>query len=187
MLPKWEGGKVSNNFAYADDLVILALSARSLNKLLQICDEFARKNFIEFRSIKIVFILIPPPRYNVDTSPNLFLVEKILSNVTKFRYHGYIITRDLKDDDDIDRERRNLAVRGNFLIRKFSKCTDEVKCHGLRTYCYQIHGSPLRSRYKQNTRSRLSLCYNTTLGRMLSVPPWNSARRMFNVCPCPCS
>ena len=39
------GGKPLNNFSFADDLAILAPSAHALNKLLAICDEFAKKTF----------------------------------------------------------------------------------------------------------------------------------------------
>ena len=173
------GGMPSNNFAYADDLAILAPSARGLNKLLQICEDFAKENLIEFSPTKTVVLLIAPPRYNVETSPNIYLGDIILSYVTKFKYLGHIISCDLKDDDDIDRARRNLSVRGNVLIRNFSKCTDEVKCRLFRIYCYPIYGCPLWSRYKQSTMSRLRVCYNTILRKMLGVPCWNSARGMF--------
>ena len=39
----------------------------------------------------------------METSPNIFLGEVIISHAIKFRYPGHIITHDLKDGDEIDR------------------------------------------------------------------------------------
>ena len=49
--------------------------------------------------------------------------------MNKFWCLGLIIHNILKDCDDIDRERRNKAGRGNVLIREYRKCIDEVECH----------------------------------------------------------
>ena len=45
-------GKPLNNFSYAEHLAILAPSARALNELLAIGNDFARKNLIEFSAAK---------------------------------------------------------------------------------------------------------------------------------------
>ena len=74
-------------------------------------------------------MLIPPPRCKVETKPNVYLGTVLLSYVDKFKYLGHIINDQLSDDEDIDRERRNLAIRGNVLIRRFAVCTNEVKFH----------------------------------------------------------
>ena len=42
------GGKPLNKFSYADDLAIIASSTRALNRVLVICDDFAKKNVVEF-------------------------------------------------------------------------------------------------------------------------------------------
>ena len=44
---------------------------------------------------------------------------------------GYICrqlyTENQKDDDDVERETRNLFIRTNVLLRRFGKCSREVK------------------------------------------------------------
>ena len=47
--------------------------------------------------------------------------------VNEFRYLGHIITDNQKDDDDIESETRNLFIRTNVLLRRFGKCSREVK------------------------------------------------------------
>ena len=173
------GGEPLNNFSYADDLAILAPSAGALNCLLQICTDFAEENLIKYSPTKTVVMLIPAPRCKVETKPNVYLGTVLLSYVDKFKYLGHIINDQLSDDEDIDRERRNLAIRGNILIRRFTLCTNEVKYRLFRAYCYQIYGCQLWTRYKQSTMSKLRVCYNTIMRMMLGVPPWHSARQMF--------
>ena len=111
------GGNPSNNFSYVDDLAILAPSARALNELLRVWDEFAKEKLIEYSPTKTVLLLVPPHHLNVEVRPIIYLGEVINAYYDKLKYLGQTITHDMKDDEDIDQERRKLAVRGNILIR----------------------------------------------------------------------
>ena len=46
---------------------------------------------------------------------------------TTYKYLGNIINDNLRDDDDILREVKNMYVRTNILLRKFGKCSFNVK------------------------------------------------------------
>ena len=41
-------GKPTNNFAYADDLALLAPTARALNDLIKVCEVFDAENYMVF-------------------------------------------------------------------------------------------------------------------------------------------
>ena len=58
-----------------------------------------------------------------------------LQFVTDFRYLGHLVNNKMSDDDDINRELRNLFVRTNILIRRNGKCSTSVKLVLFRTYC----------------------------------------------------
>ena len=173
------GEKPSNNFSYADDIALLAPSARALNSMLAICAEFARVNLMEFSPSKSVVLLILPRRYHISRPPNIYLNGSLLSYVDQFKYLGHFITADFADDLDIDRERRSLAARGNILLRKFGQCSYEVKCMLFKTYCYQLYSCSLWARYKKSSINRLRVCFNTILRRLLGLPQWSSASNMF--------
>ena len=116
----------------------------------------------------------------VVINPNtVYLGGNVLAYVGSFKYLGHIISADFMDDLDIDRERRKIATRGNILVRKFGKCTAEVKCHLFRTYCYQLYGFSLWSRFRQNTFNRLRVCFNNILRKLVGLPQWCSASSMF--------
>ena len=169
----------SNNFSYADDLAILAPTATAINMLLEICQAFARENLIEFSPHKTVVLLVEPLKHRVKCKPNVYLNNQVLTYVSSFKYLGHIITDTFTDDDDIERERRNLSIRGNVLIRKFGYCSEEVKCFLFRSFCYQLYTCALWSRHKKSTLNRIKVCYNKILRRLMGLPPWCSARHMF--------
>ena len=157
---------------------ILAPSARALNEMLAICDDFAKKNLIEFSAAKSVVLLVLPKTLKLVNKPNIYLGENVLSYVERFKYLGHILTATFTDDEDIDREKRNLAMRGNLLIRKFKMCSEVVKCHLFSTYCGQFYTCSLWARYKKLTMDRLRVCHNTILRRLLHLPPWTRASNM---------
>ena len=65
--------------------------------------------------------------------PSFQLGGMPLTFVNEFKYLGHQISCDLSDDLDIRREIRNMFLRTNILIRKFAKCSLEVKLFLFRT------------------------------------------------------
>ena len=59
--------------------------------------------------------------------PNILFNNRSLQFASEFRYPGHINNNEFKEDDDIKQEIRNLFVRTNLLLRRFSKCSVEVK------------------------------------------------------------
>ena len=96
--------------------------------MLQICIDFADENLIKYSLTKTVVMLIPAPCCKAQLKPNVYLGTVSLSYVDKFKYLGHIIKDEFSGDEDIGCERRNIAIRGNALIRSFTSCTKEVKC-----------------------------------------------------------
>ena len=60
------------------------------------------------------------------TFKNLELDNVELAYVSSFKYLGHIFCNTLCDDSDIKREIRNLRVRVNVLVRRYSKCSQRV-------------------------------------------------------------
>ena len=172
-------GKAANNFGYADDLALAAPSAKALNTLLEICDNFAARNDIVYSTAKSVCMMVPAGTRATFEPPDIHLSGSTLQYVTKFKYLGHIITNSMKDDEDIMREIRSLNARGNVIIRKFGFLSLEVKCQLFKTYCYPLYTCALWSNYNQGTLNRLKVAYNNIMRRLAHVPPWSSASHMF--------
>ena len=147
-------------FAYTDDLALVAPTARAMNELLHICDEFSDEQYIVFSPTKSVCLVVPPKGCKLDSAPKVYLKGKILDYVDSFKYLGHWINSKFTDDEDIRREIRSLAVRGNILLRKFGFCSVDIKCYLFKTFCYSLYCATLWADFYKATLYRLKACYN---------------------------
>ena len=164
----------TNNFSFADDLVLAAPDARSLNVLLAECDKFAREFYITYSTIKTEAMVIKPRGMHFK-APDIFLSGTKICYVQRFKYLGHIITNEFTDDADIDREIRNLYIRGNTIARKFGFLDNDIKCSLFKTYCYPLYTSSLWASYNQGTINRMKVCYNDVMRTLFNVPRYSSA------------
>ena len=67
------------------------------------------------------------------------------------------------------------------LIRKFFKCSVDVKCYLFKTYCSTMYCSAMWFDTTKSAMKKLKVTYNNSLRRLLSLPTYNSASEMFVV------
>ena len=111
--------------------------------------------------------------------PPITLYGVPLQRVKVFKYLGHLVTPTLKDDTDIERERRALSVRANMVIRRFARCSTEVKITLFRAYCTTLYTCSLWTDYTQTSYSALRVQYNNAFRMMLGLPRFCSASTMF--------
>jgi len=70
------------------------------------------------------------------------MVKNVLQFVNEFRYLGHVVNYNFSDDD-IKREIRNLSMRSNILIRRYGKCSVNVKLALFRAYCMCMYDAGL--------------------------------------------
>ncbi|XP_028176959.1 uncharacterized protein LOC114364837 [Ostrinia furnacalis] len=102
-----------------------------------------------------------------------------LKRVNSFKYLGHWVTDDLKDNVDIERERRALSVRCNMLARRFARCKDEVKITLFKAYCQSLYTCSLWVSFTQRAYSALRVQYNNAFRVLLGLPRFCSASTMF--------
>jgi len=66
-----------------------------------------------------------------------------------------MITDTLFDDEDLQREIRNLFTRTNILARRFAKCSVDVKIALYKAYCISLYDAGLWRRYKVSSFNKL--------------------------------
>jgi len=107
------------------------------------------------------------PRFRIGVSDLQF--------VAQFKYLGHIRTRNLSDDNDIQREVRSMFVRCNILIRKLSNCSRRVKLKLFQSYSLCFYDIALWYLYSIGSLSKFRSCYNKCIKLFLGT------RRITNI------
>ena len=110
--------------------------------------------------------------------PTLYFGQMSIPNVTDCRYLG--ITISVKNCDlNLKRQKRRFYANTNMLLRKFVKCSPDVKCYLFKTYCCNLYCAPFWYDSNKTAMKNLKVAYNNSLRRLLCLPNHNSASSMF--------
>ena len=116
-----------NHLMYADDVVVLAPSAKALQALLDVCSDFGIRHDVCYNETKSVVMICRSPLLKDAATPDFVLNGARLEVVESIKYLGHVLCCDLSDDDDIVRATRQLYCQGNILLRAFHMCSENVK------------------------------------------------------------
>ncbi|XP_026325027.1 uncharacterized protein LOC113234014 [Hyposmocoma kahamanoa] len=122
-------------------MVLLGPTARSIGEMLIVCEAFAASHGLTYNVKKCEFVVFKAAGKCTDTFPSITLNGMSVKQVSRFKYLGHILTNDPKGDDEVERERRALAIRGNMLARRFARCADQVKISLFKAYCQGLYTS----------------------------------------------
>lgn len=172
-------GTCVNNISYADDMVLLSPSIGGLKKLLSICEAYAEEHGLIYNSRKSELLVFKAPKQQPRSVPPVNLNGVALKIVSSFKYLGHVVTSDLRDDGDIERERRALSVRSNMLVRRFARCTNTVKVTLFKSFCQSFYTSGLWVSYTRRAYSALRVQFNNAFRMLLGLPWRCSASGMF--------
>ena len=89
-----------------------------------------------------------------------------IPNVTDCRYLGIIIS--VKNCDlDLKRQKRRFYANTNMLLRKFVKCSPDVKCYLFKTYCCNLYCAPFWYDSAKTAMKNLKVACNNSLRRLM--------------------
>ena len=172
-------GQCLNNLSYADDMVLLSPSIRGLRELISICESYAAVNGLVYNAKKSEILVFKAGHRSPSHVPPITLNGSLLNKVIKFKYLGHIITECLSDDEDIERERRALAVRSNMVARRFARGDAVVKITLFRAFCQSFYSGGLWVSYTRRAYNALRVQYNNAFRMLLNLPRFCSASGMF--------
>ncbi|XP_063544877.1 uncharacterized protein LOC134753045 [Cydia strobilella] len=160
-------------------MVLLSASACGLRKLLLVCENYATAHGLRYNVTKTQYMVFEPRGYRIGEVPPIQLNGTPLERVNGFKYLGHIVSSDMKDNMDIERERRALSVRANMIARKFARCTKAVKVTLFRAYCTSLYTCSLWVCYTQRAYGALRVQYNNAFRVLVGLPRFCSASGMF--------
>jgi len=111
--------------------------------------------------------------------PTIYLNENPLKWVTYQKYLGIYFTNNVSDDRDISRELRPLYARGNTLLRKFGKCSLQVKIQLFKSYCSNMYCCPLWSNFSPPVYKKLKVAYNNVFRFLCNIKGKHSISQLF--------
>lgn len=173
------GGASVNNLSYADDMVLLGPTAGSIRDMLSVCERYAAAHGLVYNVNKSEYLIFAASGKHLDYEPLISLNGRTLKRVAQFKYLGHYVTEDLKDQVDMDRERRALAARCNMLAHRFARCSNEVKITLFKAYCQGFYTSSLWVSYTRRALDALRVQYNNGFRVLLGLPRFCSASGMF--------
>ncbi|XP_045765268.1 uncharacterized protein LOC123867322 [Maniola jurtina] len=159
-------------------MVLLSPSIRGLRRLLNICEQYARDHGLKY-NVKKTQMMVFRAGKGPERIPSVFLDGVPVERVAQFRYLGHILTEDLRDNQDMERERRALSVRCNMLARRFARCSTEAKLTLFRAYCQCFYTCQLWVNCTASARSSIRVQYNNAYRILMKLPKYCSASGMF--------
>ena len=149
-----------NHIFYADDLCLIATSVYALQKLIEICKDFACQESIVFNERKSNCVYFMCKKLKNVKPGTVKLGSSCIANVEQEKYLGHILSSTMKDAEDMARQKRLFYARGNSLIRKFKFCSIQVKRTLFRAYCTSFYCCAIWSKYSQNDIQSVKVAYN---------------------------
>jgi len=136
----WIGKVFVGALAYADDIVLLAPTPRAMRHMLQICESYGQKFFIQFNANKSACMLVGKRFVSVRHKVQFYIDGQQIPVVDEFLHLGHTVVSQLDDNKEILNKRNELCGKiNNVLCYRYLKCCDPVvKVKLLRSYCTTV-------------------------------------------------
>lgn len=159
-------------------MVLLCPSISAVKKLMGICERFAMAHGLKYNTTKSVLLVFKAGNKSYKVPP-ITLNGTMIAQVNSFKYLGHWVTESLKDDMDMERERRALCIRANMLSRRFARCSKQAKITLFKAYCHSLYTCGLWMNYTQGAYRTLRTQYNNAFRALLGLRRHCSASRML--------
>ena len=119
-------------------------------------------------------------RLSLSFEPKFHQCCNSIDCVKKIKYLGFMLTSNLRNDDDMNRQLRSIHNSANKLCRKFFCCFKAVKICLFRTFVSCLYRSNVQSVYRKSTSNRLRIDYNNAY-RILFNLRWRTSMSIMLV------
>ena len=120
------GGVLVKHLCYADDICSFSLSSAGMQQLLNICEAHPKEYILLYNCSKS-YSLCFKPKCSIFSRPVFTLNHLNISTVSQSKYLGIIFTENICAPN-LKRQMCKLYANINMIIRKFSRCSPDVKC-----------------------------------------------------------
>ena len=166
-----------NHLCYADDLCLISMSLAGMQRLLNICKDYAEQHSLYYNGSQSFSMCFKSKTIKFERS-DLFLGDLKIFLVSEGTYLGITIS-EKNCDHDIHRQMSKFYSNANILLRRFLKCYIDVKCNLCKMYCSNLYCSSFWYDSSKRAMKKIKIAYNNSLRRLLALSKHNSASEMF--------
>ncbi|XP_077989324.1 CST complex subunit CTC1-like [Glandiceps talaboti] len=173
------GGIAINNLSYADDMCLISPSIKGLRKLIHLCEQYADDHDIIYNARKSKCVHFKAST-KLSVIPPINLCGNLLEFVSSFNYLGHVFTDDLKDNQDILKQRRALCGskhRSNSYLEITEACipVDQVSQNEATKVEFEVVSSTLGLHILQN-RCEFTIKHINIQGEITALSPIHRIR-----------
>ena len=124
------GGVLANHLCYADDICLISLSSAVMQQLLNMCETYANEHDLLYNGSKY---------YCLCFKPKCFIFNRPVYKQISLLYRQNTIGIIINENNcalDLKRQMCKLYANVYMIIRKFSKCSPDVKYLFFESYCF---------------------------------------------------
>ena len=171
------GNTFSGAFSYADDLILLAPTRRSMGKLLQICKLYSIDYDICFNPSKSRVVPFGKP----DCINAVFHMDGEPIKVVEMEKHlGYFIGVN-SEAKQIQQTINQLYSNVNLLLAQFSKTPIDVKYKLFKSFCMSVYGSSLWN-FGSKECEKFYVAWRKCIRRLFNLPPQTHCNLLNVIC-----
>jgi hypothetical protein len=126
---------------FADDIILLCRSKETLNRALEICDEYGSKLEIKYNPNKTKYKIFGTKKQRSE-QPKIYLSGKAIEKVSNVKYLGVIINENLSNEDHL-KERRNKLLKAAYSLNRL-----DIRNYKMRPYLKEFF-------YKTNIKQKM--------------------------------
>ena len=126
--------------SYADDIIILTASLFSLDKMIKVCEKYAKEFQVKFNGTKSKLIVFQ--KGGTILTPNVFVNSEKVEVVNELNYLGFMISNK-PGDTCLTNLIKDFNCKFNSFLGNFNQLTSSLKNKLFSVYCTSYYGSHL--------------------------------------------
>jgi hypothetical protein len=152
--------------AYADDIVLLCPSKVGMNKMLQICNNYANDHGLMFNITKSESMYIDKQ----NMSPNFCMNDQALPNVSNIKHLGHILDKNITGLLDVNHIIKQFYKSVNILMADFGCISSNVLQMLFMQYCSSLYGIALCD-ITAKSFENVEIAWRKSIRRILRISP----------------
>ena len=173
------GNRYFGSVAYADDIVLLCPTVRSMTIMLDTCDTFSKEYNITFNANKSKLLIFGEHSSN----QNIFFQGSIIPACNTEKHVGHVVGNIRHIDSMIINQACNeLYGKTNLLLRQLGQCQWLILYKLFNTYCMSLYGCQLWNYANDRVLEKFCIAWRKCVRRIIHVPYMTHSNLIHVIC-----